>query len=158
MVETKQRANLSEQVAELLQSVRGDRQALIMILQKVQENFGYIPPETLPQIAKSLRISESEIFGVATFYMMFRFTPPGEHNVKVCLGTACHVRGGARILEEVERELGIEPGETTPDHKFELERVACVGCCALAPVMVIDGTIYGKMDITKTKRVLAKYR
>jgi len=103
-------------------------------------------------------MSESEIFGVASFYAQFYFTRRGQHTIKVCLGTACHVRGGERILDEVKRELNVESGGTTEDYKFSLERVACFGSCALAPVMVIDKNVYGRMTIAKAKDILAEYR
>lgn len=147
-----------EQLAEILNPYKGERGTLIPVLQKVQESFGYLSQETVSQIAKFLRVSESEIFGVASFYAQFRFTRPGEHSVKACLGTACHVRGGVRILETLQRELGVGPGGTTEDYKFSLERVACFGCCALAPVVVIDDRVHGRMTTTKAKEILEQYR
>lgn len=149
---------MEEQLVEILSPYGGERGTLIPALQKVQESFGYLSQETVCRIAKFLKVSESEIFGVASFYAQFRFTRPGEHSVKVCLGTACHVRGGVRILETVQRELGIEPGDTTDDYKFNLERVACFGSCALAPVAVIDDKVYGRLTTTKAKEILAQYR
>jgi NADH-quinone oxidoreductase subunit E len=148
--------NLDEQIAQDLAPYQGRREALIAVLQKMQERFGYIPYQAVHQIAKSLKVSRSEIFGVATFYAQFRFKPPAKHNIKVCLGTACHVRGGARILETIERELGIKPGEISRDGKFYLERIACFGCCALAPVVVIDNKVYGKMTPDKVKRLITE--
>lgn len=147
-----------EQLAEILKPYRGERGTLIPVLQKVQESLGYLSQEAVTQIAKFLKVSESEIFGVASFYAQFRFTRPGEHSVKVCLGTACHVRGGVRILDTLQRELGIEPGGTTEDYKFNLERVACFGSCALAPVAVIDDKVYGRVTTTKAKEILDQYR
>lgn len=147
-------SGLTEQIAEILIPYKGNREALITALQKVQERFGYIPKGVVSQIANTLKVSENEIFGVATFYAQFRFTPAGKHNMKVCLGTACHVRGGARILEAVERELGIKPGETTPDNKFGLERAACFGCCAIGPVVVVDNKVYREMTPNRVKRLL----
>jgi len=143
---------------EILAPYKGERGALIPVLQRVQQRAGYISPEMVSLIAKYLKVSESEVFGVASFYAQFRFTRPGEHNIKVCLGTACHVRGGERILETVERELGVQTGGTTSDYKFSLERVACFGCCALAPVMVVDTEVYSKMTPTKIKEILNLYR
>ncbi len=147
-----------EHLAEILDPYRGERGTLIPVLQKVQESFGYLSQEAVSQIAKFLKVSESEIFGVASFYAQFRFTRPGEHSVKVCLGTACHVRGGVRILETLQRELGIEPGGTTEDYRFSLERVACFGSCALAPVAVIDDKVHGRLTTTKAKEILGQYR
>jgi NADH-quinone oxidoreductase subunit E len=149
---------MHDELAEILAEYEGERGALIPILQKVQEKFGYLREEAISEIAKFSRISESEIFGVASFYAQFYFTRRGEHTVKVCLGTACHVRGGEGILDEVKRELGIESGGTTEDYKFSLERVACFGSCALAPVMVIDKDVYGRMTIAKAKDILGKHR
>lgn len=149
---------MHDELAEILAEYEGEKGALIPILQKVQEKFGYLREEAISEIAKFSRISESEIFGVASFYAQFYFTRRGQHTMKVCLGTACHVRGGARILDEVKRGLGVDSGETTEDYKFSLERVACFGACALAPVMVIDKDVYGRMTIAKAKNILAKYR
>jgi NADH-quinone oxidoreductase subunit E len=132
---------LHEEFGEILSSFRKEREELIPILQKLQEKLGYLPEEAISEIADFLGIFENEVFGVASFYTVFRFFPPGEHIVKVCLGTACHVRGGEEILETMKRELGINPGDTTKDSKFSLERVACFGCCALLPKHGADATI-----------------
>lgn len=147
-----------EELAEILRPYKGERGTLIPVLQKVQENLGYLSQESVSEIAKFLKVAESEIFGVASFYAQFRFTRPGEHSVKVCLGTACHVRGGVRIMDTMQRELKVEPGGTTEDYKFSLERVACFGSCALAPVVVIDDKVYGRMTTTKAKEILDQYR
>lgn len=135
-----------------------EKGTLIPILQEVQENIGYLSEEAISQISKSINMSESEIYGVASFYAQFYFTPRGKHTVKVCLGTACHVRGGQRIMNEVISKLGIEPGETSEDYQFSLERVACFGCCALAPVMVVDKTTYPEMNRPKVDDVLKSYQ
>ena len=126
-----------------------DRGNLISILQKVQEVERFLSPEVIGEISHFLDISENDIYSVASFYAQFRFTRPGDHTVKVCLGTACHVKGGERILESVERELGIQPGQTTDDFKYSLEVVACIGACALAPTMVIDNEVQRKMTPKK---------
>ena len=149
---------VSDELAEILAAHGGESGALIPILQKVQEKLGYLPPEAISEVAKSTRMSESEVFGVASFYAQFYFTRRGKHTVKVCLGTACHVRGGERILHEVKKELGIEPGGTTGDYQFSLERVACFGSCALGPVMVVDKNVYGRMTTPKANDILAQYR
>jgi len=149
---------VSDELAKIMAEYKGEKGALIPILQKVQEKFGYLTKEAISEIAKFSRMSESEIFGVASFYAQFYFTRRGQHTVKVCLGTACHVRGGERILDEIKRELDIESGGTTDDYKFSLERVACFGCCALAPVLVINKDVYGRMTVTKAKETLNKYR
>ena len=148
---------MSKQLSQILDAYQGEKGALVPILQEIQGEFGYLPEEMFSEVAKSLEISQSEIYGVATFYTQFRFTPPAEHTIKVCLGTACHVRGGADILDAVKRQLGIQQGGITKDRKFGLERVACFGCCALAPVMVVDNDVYAKMTVPKTKQILVKY-
>jgi len=149
---------LSDELANILSEFKGERGALIPVLQKVQEKFGYLPEAAISEIAKFSRMSESEVFGVASFYAQFYFTRRGQHTVKVCLGTACHVRGGERILDEVKKDLGIEPGGTTQDYKFSLERVACFGCCALAPVLTVDKTIHTKMTRSKAVETLQKLK
>ena len=146
------------ELAEILAKHEGEKGALIPILQKVQEKFGYLPKEAISEVAKFSRMSESEVFGVASFYAQFYFTRRGQHTIKVCLGTACHVRGGEKILDEIKRELGVESGGTTEDSKFSLERVACFGSCALAPVLVIDKDVYGRMTVAKSKETVNKYR
>ncbi len=148
---------MKEQLAQILAPYRGQRETLILVLQKVQEVLGYLPEEAVSEIADFLRLPKSEVYGVASFYAFFRFERRGEHTVRVCQGTACHVRGGRRILETVERELGIHCGETTQDYAFSLERAACFGSCALAPVMVVDKTVYGQMNVIKARQVLARY-
>lgn len=136
---------------------KGDRGFLIPILQEVQEVHGYVSPDAVDEISAFTRVSSGEVFGVASFYAHFRFTKPGKHIVKVCRGTACHVRGSGRILEAIERELKIKAGDTTPDELFSLERVACFGCCALAPVVVVDKDVHGRMSSPKAQRLLKKY-
>ena len=148
---------MRERLSPILAPYRKQRQSLIPVLQKVQEELGYLPEEAISEIALFLRLSKNEIYGVASFYAQFRFIPQGKHMVKVCMGTACHVRGGEHILDTVQRELNIEPGGTTEDKKFSLERVACFGCCALAPVMVVDNTVNAKMTAEKARKILAEY-
>ena len=149
---------MQERLASVLAPYQGQKGATIPVLQKVQEELGYLSEEAISEVANFLGLSENEIYGVASFYAQFRFERQGEHVVKVCQGTACYVRGGRRILDTVKQELGIQPGETTEDYKFSLERVACFGACALAPVTVIDNTVYAKMTTTKVKQLLAQYR
>jgi len=143
-----------EKIQEILERYEQHRDNLIPVLQGVQEVFGYISEGSVEGIAGYLNISQSCIYGVATFYTQFRFTRPGDHIVRVCQGTACHVRGGQRIMNEVVKFMGIRPGETTPDYKFSLERVACFGSCALSPVVVADNKVYGRMTPQKTKQLL----
>jgi NADH:ubiquinone oxidoreductase subunit E len=136
---------------------KGDRGFLIPILQEVQESYGYVSPDAVDEIAAFTGVSPGEIFGVASFYAHFRFTKPGKHTIKICRGTACHVRGSSRILDATERQLKIKVGETTPDGLFSLEQVACFGCCALAPVVVVDKDVHGRMTSTKAQILLKKH-
>ncbi len=141
-------------IAAMLREFEKDRGKLIPILQIIQGKHRYLAPKALKMVAQHLDISSCEVYGVATFYNQFRFTPPGKHEIKVCLGTACHVKGGGIILENFERKLEINAGETTPDREFSIERVACVGCCALAPVAIIGETVYGHMAPSKVEGLI----
>ena len=145
---------MMEEISSELNSFAKDRKNLIPILQMIQDKHSYLAPEIIKMVAVYLGISEGDVFGVATFYNQFRFVPPGRHQIKVCLGTACHVRGGDIILENFERKLEIKEGETTPDREFSVERVACIGCCALAPVTMVDETIQGHMAPSKVEGLL----
>jgi len=141
-------------VALKVVSFEKDRGNLVPILQMIQETYSYVAPEAVRIVADHLEIAACDVYGVATFYNQFRFHPPGRHPIKVCLGTACHVRGGDIILENFERKLGICDGETTPDREFSIERVACVGCCALAPVAIVDDHVQGHMAPSKVEGVI----
>lgn len=134
------------------------RGRLIPMLQLVQDTLAYLPPAAVRLVSDHLAISTSEVYGVATFYNQFRFNPPGRHPVKVCLGTACHVKGGEIILENFERKLQIKDGQTTPDREFSIDRVACVGCCALAPVALVGETLYGKMQPSKVEGIVLRVK
>lgn len=149
---------MKSDIRKIIEPFKEKRGALITILQEIQNKYGYLSKEAIFSLAKELKLSENEIYGVATFYSQFKFTKPGAHQVKVCLGTACHVRGGHGIMETAERQLEVKHGEKTKDSQFSLERVACMGCCALAPVMVVDNDIYGKITSTKVKIILHKYK
>jgi NADH-quinone oxidoreductase subunit E len=131
-----------------------DRVNLIPILQRIQEKLAYLPPEAIYRVAKHLHLTAGEVYGVATFYNQFRFHLPGKHPIKVCLGTACHVRGGEIILENFERKLGIRDGQTTEDREFSIDRVACVGCCALAPVALVEEKVHGHMAPSKVEGLI----
>lgn len=146
-----------QQTIEILESLPRERGKLIPILQEVQAKFGYQPREAMLEIANFLDIPESEVYSVATFYNQFRFVPPGKHKIKVCLGTACHMKRGEIILEAWQRELEIKEGEITQDRQFSLERVACVGCCAMAPVSVVDDRVEGKVSPTRVKGILLSF-
>lgn len=142
-------ADKVKQLEKILSHHKVEKGNLIPILQEAQESFGYLPAEIMQRIAKFLRLPESTVYGVSTFYAQFTFIPTGRKRVSVCRGTACHVRGGARILREVEKQLGIKPGETTADMEYSLETVACIGACALAPTMRIGKETYGQMTTKK---------
>jgi NADH-quinone oxidoreductase E subunit len=134
-----------------------DQRELIHMLHDAQNKFGYISAQSISQIARELKISESEIFGVLTFYKAFTLEPRGKYQITVCLGTACHVRGGVKIAEEMERKLNIKVGKTTPDKKFTLETVNCLGCCAIGPVVVVNGKYYSNITIKKVDAILKEY-
>jgi NADH:ubiquinone oxidoreductase subunit E len=135
----------------------GRKDELISLLQYYQKMDGYISEERVQQIADFLKMSEAQIFGVASFYTQFRFKKPGDIVLRVCLGTACHVQGGEQLSVEIQNILGVEPGEVTTDGRFELQQVACLGCCAQAPVLEINGKIFGKMNPSKLRKVIKKY-
>jgi NADH:ubiquinone oxidoreductase subunit E len=135
-----------------------EKKALISILQDIQAEYNYLPQEALRIVSKRLDVPLIDIIGVATFFRAFSLEPRGEHLVTVCLGTACHVRGGPKILEEFERKLDIKSGKTTEDGQFSLETVACLGCCAIGPVVVVDGDYYAQTTIRKVDSILKKYR
>ncbi len=135
-----------------------EKKALISILQDIQEEYNYLPQEALNIVSKTLGIPLIDIVGVATFYRAFSLEPRGEHLVTVCMGTACHVRGGPNILEEFERKLNIKADETTEDGQFSLETVACLGCCAIGPVVIVDGNYYAQTSIRKVDAILKRYR
>lgn len=140
-----------------LDGFSGRKDELISLLQHYQKTDGYISEERVRQIADFLQMSEAQIFGVASFYTQFRFVKPAENVLRVCLGTACHVQGGEQLSDEIQNILGIGPGETTPDGRFELQQVACLGCCAQAPVVEINGKIFGKISPIKLRKVIKKY-
>ncbi len=145
---------IAARTKEILARFPHKRSSLIPILQAIQERLGYIDGISMEAVASHLGLALVEVYGVATFYNQFRFHPPGRHQIKVCLGTACHVRGGGIILENFERKLDIKSGETTSDREFSLDSVACVGCCALAPVAVIDEEIKGHMMPSKVEGII----
>ena len=145
-------------LAKIEQEFEGKHADLIPVLQKIQSVYGYLTQDAIHRISRWLKISENEIYGVATFYAQFRFTPRGKHHIKVSLGTACHVKGGEQMLEVVNRRLEVNPGETTKDGKYDLERVACLGCCALAPVFTLNDKIYAQMSVLKLQGILDEHK
>ncbi len=134
-----------------------ERDRLIPALQKVQAELGYLPGLAMEKIAAAAGVPAVEVYGLATFYNQFRLNPPGKHQLKVCMGTACYMVGGQIALESFERRLGIKEGETTPDRKFSLERVACVGCCTMAPVVVVDEEVEGHVTPTRVDGILLSF-
>ena len=139
---------------KVMQDFTGEPADLIPVLQRAQEADGYVSADAVRRISRWLKVSENEIYGVTTFYAQFRFSPPGRHHIKACLGTACHVQGGEQMLDVLERRLEIRPGETTADGEYDLERVACLGCCALAPVVMIDDRTFSRISVLKLQRLL----
>ena len=150
-------ATASSELTSILQGHEKARSDLIPILQDVQQEMGYLSEDAVAMIADHLDLSPNDVFGVATFYTQFRFTAPGKHCIKVCQGTACHVQGSGLIIEELSRKLNVLPGGTTEDQKFSLERVACYGSCALAPVVVIDEKVHDRMSPKKTLEVIEEF-
>jgi len=147
---------MEQSLSRILSSYRGDQGELIPILQKVQRELGYLSEEAMNRIAEFCRVAESKVFGIASFYAQFRFVPLGRTQIVACRGTACHVRGAPQVLAEVKRQLGIEEGETTSDLEYSLETIACIGCCALAPCLVINGKVESKMTPKRVKELFAK--
>ena len=150
------RADL-KRIDNIIADYQRQRWGLIPLLQEIQRVLGYIPPEAIPQIARGFGFFPSQVQGVITFYAQFHTAPQGKNMVRVCRGTACHVRGGKTILKLVRQHLDIEEGETTPDFQYSLETVACIGCCALAPNIVINTNIYGHLNPKKVASILGGY-
>lgn len=143
-------------VDEIVGKYQGKKTALISILHDVQDQYNHLPEGALRKVALKLQMDLNDIYGVATFYKSFSLTPKGKHSITLCLGTACHVRGGPRILREMKKHLNIEPGQTTENKQFSLNAVNCLGVCAIGPVMVIDRKYYGEMNAVKAKRIIEK--
>ena len=148
------KADVQDKLQEIFSHHTSERQELIPILQETQERFRYLPAVAMSEIAGFLHISENAVYGVSTFYSQFKLTPLGKKLIRICRGTACHVRGTDKVLAEMEKQLGIKAGETTDDLEYTLETVACIGACALAPTMTIDNETYGKMTAKKVAEVL----
>lgn len=154
---TDKKINLSL-IDPVLSEYKGVKGSLITILQKTQDVYGYLPQDAIKYISEVTEISQSKIIGVATFYTQFRFEPVGKYMIMLCQGTACHVNGSKMIEQTVKEELGIEDGQTTPDGLFSLKCVACLGCCSLSPVMMINSDTYGSLTPEKTKKILRELR
>ncbi len=151
-----EKSEIREETKEILSRHSGRKDELIPILNETQEKFRYLPQEAIREISRFLQVPESTVYGVVTFYALFKLVPSGKRTIRVCRGTACHVRGSPRIVEETSKQLDIKPGETTKDLEYTFETIACFGACALAPVMVIDKTVYGRMTPTKVRDIIGK--
>ena len=145
-------------IDEVLQKYSYDGNAIIPILQEIQENLGYVPKDSIEYIGEKLSVPPARIYGVVTFYTQFRLKPRGKHSVMLCVGTACHVGGAEKISISITEELGIEGGETTDDGLVTFEKVACIGCCSLAPVAIVDGETYAKLTPDKTRKIISKIK
>lgn len=143
---------------EILDRYRGEKGTLIPLLQDTQDAYGYLDENVMRELARGAGYQLSQVYGVATFYTQFRLEPIGEHLIRVCHGTACHVAGAELISEEIRNLLGIKDGQTTPDMKFTLENVMCVGACSLSPIMIVDSDTHGKLKPANVRKVLKKYR
>jgi NADH-quinone oxidoreductase subunit E len=145
------------QIDGIIKQYRGRESAILAILQEIQAKEKYLPKEALEYVSQKMHIPLAQVFRIATFYNALSLKPRGRHKVDVCLGTACHVRGGNKILEKMERDLGISVGETTKDKRFTLESVYCVGCCSLGPVAVVDGNVFGRLSQEKVPTLLKEF-
>lgn len=146
-----------DRIEKIIDKYTCETGVLIQLLLEIQKELNWIPPEAMTRINKRLKIPTSEIYRVASFYTALSLKPRGRHLVRVCTGTACYVRGGPRVLDSVERILGVRPGETTSNGTFTLETVNCLGCCALGPVVEIDGRYHGKLSLASVDRLLSDY-
>lgn len=141
----------------ILSNYKGKKSDLIPLLQEIQSEFGYISQELMQQVSRFTGVPESEIYGVATFYTQFRFTPKGKKHISVCTGTACHVTGAKQIIEGIERYLNIKEGETTKDREYSLESVGCLGCCSLAPAAMVNDEIKSKLSLRRINKLFKEY-
>jgi NADH:ubiquinone oxidoreductase subunit E len=145
------------QANQIIASFERDSNYLIHILQEIQAKLGYVSLESQRMVADYLGVPASKVFGIASFYNFFKMYPPGRHQIHVCMGTACYVRGARKLIDKIKADFKIDPGETTSDHRFSLEEVRCIGCCAIGPVITVDGDVYGGMTAEKITSVLEKY-
>ena len=149
---------MNKSLNEILSTYSGDKSELIPILQDIQSNLGYLPEDDIIKVSKFTGVPESEIYGVATFYTQFRFTPLGKKHIMVCKGTACHVKGAPQIIEGIERHLGIKEGEVTFDMEYSLESVGCLGCCALAPCAMINEDVESNLTLRDVKKIFSRMK
>jgi NADH-quinone oxidoreductase subunit E len=148
---------VASKVEAIIKKYEGDKGQLVSILQDIQTEYHYLPKQALDEVITLLGVPASQVYSVATFFKAFSLTPRGRHLIKVCLGTACHVRGAAKVVEKMELDLGVKRTETTPDLKYTLETVNCVGCCALGPMVMVDEKYHGQISSDKVSPLLAKY-
>lgn len=148
----------SEKIDQIIEKFKNEKGTIIGLMQDIHGEYRYLPEEVLLRVSAELNIPMTKLYTLATFYKSFRLEPVGKHHVRVCLGTACHVNGATKIVETLERELGVKSGQTTEDNQFTLETVNCLGACALGPLMLVDGEYHGKIDQGKLKKLLNKYR
>jgi NADH-quinone oxidoreductase subunit E len=142
----------------IIKQYRGNESAILAILQDIQVKEKYLPKEVLEEVSQKMHIPMTKVFRIATFYNALSIKPRGRHKIDVCLGTACHVRGGDKIIDKLSRDLGVQVGETTKDRRFTLESVRCVGCCSLGPVMVVDGNVFGRLTQEKVPGLLKEFK
>ena len=147
-----------QKLLDVIERLKGQKGAVMPALQEAQDIYGYLPIEVQKEIARGLDVSLEEVYGVSTFYSQFSLTPKGKHRISVCLGTACYVKGADKILEAVEKHLGIKSGECTTDGLFSIDSCRCVGACGLAPVMMVDEDVYGKITPDQVAGILESYR
>ena len=148
----------SSEIDTIIKRYRGKESAILAILQDIQTKEKYLPKDVLEQVSQKMHIPMTQVFRIATFYNALSIKPRGRHKVDVCLGTACHVRGGTKIVDKLKRDLGIQVGETTKDKRFTLESVRCVGCCSLGPVAVVDGNVFGRLTQEKVPGLLKEFK
>jgi len=142
---------------QILAKFGKDAKHLVPILQEIQSSIGYVSLDSQRTVADYLHLPVSRIYGIVSFYNFFKTNPPGRHKIHVCMGTACYVRGAGKLIDKIRADFGISPGETSADRRFSLEEVRCIGCCAIGPVLTVDGDVYGGMSSEKTAAVLEKY-
>ena len=147
-----------EEARQIVKEVGSEPEKVIPLLQEIQSRHSYLPDDLVEAVAEVMEVPASDVYGVATFYSQFRFTPMGKHLIKVCKGTACHVSGADLLTTSISDELGVEEGGTTDDMLFTLETVACLGCCSLAPVVMIDDKVYGKLTSSKVRKIVKEYK
>ncbi|MGA8573144.1 MAG: NADH-quinone oxidoreductase subunit NuoE [Desulfobaccales bacterium] len=147
-----------EKLEAILSHYQGGSADLIPVLQDIQDEFNYLPKDQLKVVAHRMQVPLTQVYSVATFYKMFSLEPKGRHQIRVCLGTACHLRGGQRLVETVSRRLGVDIGQTTPDLQFSLETVGCLGSCAQAPLLMVDDQYFGRMSVDKVPKILKSYK